>query len=161
MTSLVFYCLLFVFNYALIVTIQCQICSQYIIHTFVRLIYLLIRSFLFKSNQLLVFCFYSIIYSIWGLIQSNKENFFADMFFPFWNVEDATGWSAGTDNTYWSIVQARKHPWAYCQGGKVYWCSYILIFDGHNKYKWFSKLLFHLASISLKIKIFENLHTQS
>ena len=71
----------------------------------------------------------------------------------------STGWSTKTGIKYWSITQARKHPWAYYQGAKVHWCSDILIFHGHNQYKWFSKLLFHLASISLKIEIFENLNT--
>ena len=65
------------------------------------------------------------------------------------------GWSAGTDKKYWSIAHARKHPWAYYQGGKVNWCSYILIFHGHNQHKSFSKLLFQLASIHYKIEIFE------
>ena len=72
-----------------------------------------------------------------------------------------TGWSVGTDKKYWSIAQARKYPWAYYHGGKVHWCSYILIFHGHNQYKWFSILLFHSASISLEIKVSQKIHTKS
>jgi xanthine/uracil permease len=31
-----------------------------------------------------------------------------------------TGCFAGTEKKYWSIAQARKHPWAYYQGAKVH-----------------------------------------
>jgi hypothetical protein len=44
---------------------------------------------------------------------------------------------------------------------KFKWYPDILKFHGHNQYKWFSKLLFHLASISLKIEIFVKMHTKS
>ena len=56
-----------------------------------------------------------------------------------------TGCSARTDKKYRAIAQARKHPWAYYQVGKVHLCSDILIFHDYNQYTWFSKLLFHLA----------------
>ena len=36
----------------------------------------------------------------------------------------------------------------------------ILIFDGGNQYKWFSKLLFHVAQISIKTEIYEK-YTQN
>jgi hypothetical protein len=67
----------------------------------------------------------------------------------------------GNWEKYALIARARKHSLAYYQGGKVNWWSYILIFHGHNQYKWFSKLLFHLASISLKIEIFDFLCKKS
>ena len=44
---------------------------------------------------------------------------------------------------------------------KFHFIQDILIFHGHNQYKLFSELLFHLASISLKLKIFEKIHTNS
>ena len=31
---------------------------------------------------------------------------------------ETTGCSKETDKKYWSIAQARKHPWAYYQGEK-------------------------------------------
>ena len=45
--------------------------------------------------------------------------------------------------------------------GKFHWVWYILIFHGHNQYKSFSKLLFHLASISLKNRNIWKIHTKS
>ena len=45
-------------------------------------------------------------------------------------------------------------------GGKAHFCSDILIFDGPNQYKWFSKLLFHLASISITIAIYDKIQTK-
>jgi hypothetical protein len=77
------------------------------------------------------------------------------------SAEEYTGWSVGIDKKYVLIAQVKEAPWAYFQGGEVHWCSYILIFHGNNKYKWFSNLLFHLASISLKIEIFEKINTKS
>jgi hypothetical protein len=73
----------------------------------------------------------------------------------------SSGWSAGTDKKYLSIALARKHPWAYYQGGKVHWCLYILIFHGHNQYKWFAKLTFHLTSNPLKTRNIWKIHKKS
>ena len=44
---------------------------------------------------------------------------------------------------------------------KFHFIQDILIFHGHSQYKSFSKLLFDLASISLKMEVFEKIHTKS
>ena len=65
------------------------------------------------------------------------------------------------DIKYELIAQTKKHRWSIRQVGKFHWVWYILIFHGHNQYKSFSKLLFHLASISLKNRNIWKIHTKS
>ena len=65
------------------------------------------------------------------------------------------------DIKYELIAQTKKHRWSIRRVGKFHWVWYILIFHGHNQYKSFSKLLFHLASISLKNRNIWKIHTKS
>ena len=76
-------------------------------------------------------------------------------------LSKTTGWFLMIKIKYELIAQTKKHRWSIRQVGKFHWVWYILIFHGHNQYKSFSKLLFHLASISLKNRNIWKIHTKS